>query len=167
MFLSSPLPLRQWGSAGPRSRLPGLHLSGTSPAETYRSAWLWGGTTTSHLSGCSPPASPVPRQVKSEEKGREGDEKAAWNKGWSWFDQHSWGVGLAVVAHLLLGLAALGAEASNRGAFPPRRLELAVAPRGLFLQLVGQVMEDACTVLHRLEERRLLSSLHSRCTFSM
>lgn len=65
-----------------------------------------------------------------------------------------------VYAHLLLSLAALGAEASNRGAFPTPRLaiyrglELAEALRGLGLQLVGQIMEDACTVLHRLEERR-------------
>ena len=62
-------------------------------------------------------------------------------------------------AHLILSLAAPGAEASNGGAFLTLKLglclrfELAEALRGLFLQLVGQVMEDACTVLHRLEER--------------
>lgn len=67
---------------------------------------------------------------------------------------------MVVDAHLLLSLAALGTEASNRGAFLTpklaiyRRLELAEALRGLGLQLVGQIMEDACTVLHRLQERR-------------
>ena len=65
-----------------------------------------------------------------------------------------------VDAHLLLSLAALWAEASNRGAFTfptlalSLRLELAEALRRLILQLVGQIMEDTCTVLHRLEERR-------------
>lgn len=70
------------------------------------------------------------------------------------------GEGVVADAHLLLSLAALRAEASNCGAFltprlvPSLRLELAEALRGLSLQLVSQVMEDACTVLHRLEERR-------------
>ena len=65
-----------------------------------------------------------------------------------------------VDAHLLLSLAALGAEASNRlvllgpGLARRRRLELFEALGGLVLQLVGQVVEDACTVLHRLEEKK-------------
>lgn len=65
-----------------------------------------------------------------------------------------------VDAHPLLSLAALGTEASDRLVFLGprlagcRRLEPFEALRGLLLQLVGQVVEDACTVLHRLEERR-------------
>lgn len=63
--------------------------------------------------------------------------------------------GLLVDAHLLLNPVTLGAEASNCGALLAlcRRSILSEAPRGLLLQLEGQVMEDACTVLHRLEER--------------
>lgn len=67
---------------------------------------------------------------------------------------------MVVDPYLLLSLTALGAEASNRGAFlTPKlairlRLELPEALGVLSLQLVGQVMEDACTVLHRLEQRR-------------
>lgn len=71
-----------------------------------------------------------------------------------------WGGGAVVDAHLILSLAASGAEASNRGAFLTPglalrlRLILCEALRGLLLQVVGQVMEDACRVLHRLEERK-------------
>lgn len=62
------------------------------------------------------------------------------------------------IAHLFLSLACLGAETSNRGAFLSSLNvclweELAEALRGLRLQLVGQVVEDADTVLHRLKER--------------
>lgn len=66
---------------------------------------------------------------------------------------------MVVDPYLLLSLAALGAEASNCGAFPTSkfaiclRLELPEALGVFVLQLVGHVMEDACTVLHRLEER--------------
>lgn len=65
-----------------------------------------------------------------------------------------------VDAHLLLSLAALGAEASNHLAFLTPILalslweELAEALGGLRLQFVGQVMEGACTVLHRLQEMK-------------
>lgn len=62
-------------------------------------------------------------------------------------------------AHLLLSLACLGAETSDRGAFLSSLSvclweELAEALRGLRLQLVGQVVEDADTVLHRLKEKQ-------------
>lgn len=65
---------------------------------------------------------------------------------------------MVVDPYLFLSLAALGAEASNCGAFLTPKLAIwyvfLEAFRVLGLQLVGQVMEDACTVLHRLEEAR-------------
>lgn len=66
------------------------------------------------------------------------------------------GEGLFADAHLLWNFAALWAEASNRGAFLTLslgifiRVKLGKVFRLLFLQFVGQVMKDACTVLHRL-----------------
>lgn len=61
-------------------------------------------------------------------------------------------------AHRLLGLAALRAEASNCGAFLGLGTSIWVVVDethgGLLLQFVGQVMEDACTVLQRLKNRR-------------
>lgn len=66
---------------------------------------------------------------------------------------------MVVDLYLLLSLAALGAEASNCGAFSTSKtaiclwLELPEALSVLVLQLVGHVMEDAYTVLHRLAER--------------
>lgn len=70
------------------------------------------------------------------------------------------GRGDLVDAYLLLGLAALGAETSHRGAVLTLSLarclrqELAEALRGLSLELVGQIVEDACTVFHRLHETK-------------
>lgn len=67
--------------------------------------------------------------------------------------------GVLVNAHLLLSLAALGAEASNWGTFltpildPHLRTVRGEGLRFLHLQVIGQVMEDARAVLHRLEER--------------
>ncbi len=67
---------------------------------------------------------------------------------------------MAVDAHLLLNLAALGAEAANRGAFLILtlahwiRVKLGEAFLLLLLQFVGQVVEDAHTVLHRLQKSR-------------
>ena len=79
---------------------------------------------------------------------------------WMGFILQTWmEVCVLVDAHLLLNLAAPGAEASNRGAFltPELALDLRIVLVkglwGLLLQLVGQVVEDACTALHRLEER--------------
>lgn len=61
-------------------------------------------------------------------------------------------------AHRLLGLAALRAEASNCGAFLVLGISTWVVVYethgGLLLQFVGQVMEDASTVLQGLKNRR-------------
>lgn len=64
-----------------------------------------------------------------------------------------------VEAHLLLSLAALGTEASDWALLVlmigcPVRANVAETFGAHVLQFVGQVMEDACTVLHRLEDRK-------------
>ena len=60
-----------------------------------------------------------------------------------------------MVPHLFGDLAALGTEAANGGVLFHHSsvfwgVVLCKALWGLHLQLIGQVMEDACTVLHRL-----------------
>lgn len=73
-------------------------------------------------------------------------------------------------AHLLLNLAALRAEASNCGALLVLKLVASISVvlvetlRALLLQSVGQVMEDARTVLQRLKERSELTDKYTERT---
>lgn len=109
-----------------------------------------------HLAPVGSPSLSIPRTLSNENWREEEEEEDLVT-----FDKTFQGASviefLGVVIDLLLNLAALGTEASDRRASPARlalcrRDEVSKALGGLGLQLVGQIMEDACTILHRLHE---------------